>query len=450
VRISVIGCGYVGLVTGGCLAEIGHDVVCADRDERIVQALNAGQLPIYEPHLGAIVERARRAGRLMFTANSAEAVNSCEATFLCVGVPQLENGDADLSGIDRVARLIATESRSSKLVIERSTVPVQTGQQLKSLLATYCRKSRLSFRVAANPLFLREGTAIGDFLHPDRILIGVEDLISEQQLREIYRPVIEHQFNCPVHSPACPPVEPPQVLVTSIQSAELIKHASNSFLALKISYANIIGDLCERLDGNVAEVTRAMGLDPRIGSQFLQAGLGFGGFRLPRDIRALCRLAERAGIDFGLLKEAERINRQRIDHFLEKIRRALWVIKDKRIGLLGLAYKPNTDDIRFSPAIELIKRLLAEGAQVQAYDPEAMGKARAIYSQIGYGADPYEVAQAADALLITTEWQQFRLLDWARIRNLMARPLVLDGSNLLAPEEMKSLDFEYHCIGRPD
>ncbi len=449
-RISVIGCGYVGLVTGGCLAEIGHEVVCADKDDAIVQRLNAGQLPIYEPHLGAMLERARCGGRLVFTAKPTEAVHAGEVIFLCVGVPQLENGDADLSAVDRVARLVATESRSPKLVIERSSVPVQTGQQLKGLLTVYGRTSGVSFRVAANPQFLREGTAVEDFLHPDRILIGVEDSISEQQLREIYCPVVERRFNCPVHSPACPPAEPPQVFVTSVQSAELIKHASNSFLALKISYANAIADLCERLDANVTEVTRAMGLDRRIGLQFRQAGLGFGGFRLPRDIRALCRLAERAGIDFGLLREAERINRQRIDHFLEKIRRALWVIKEKRIGLLGLAYKSNTDDIRLSPAIELIKRLLAEGAHVLAYDPEGMNKTRVIYPQIGYGADPYQVAQAADALLIATEWEQFRQLDWKRIRDSMARPLVFDGRNLLEPTEMKVLGFEYHSIGRPD
>jgi UDPglucose 6-dehydrogenase len=303
--------------------------------------------------------------------------------------------------------------------------------------------------VASNPAFLQEGFGVDNFFHPDHILMGVEDAVAEQQLREIYSPIITGQFNCPVHSSRCPPGDSPKVLITSIQSAELIKHVTNSFLALKISYANVIADLCENLNANVIEVTQAMGLDPRIGPGFLQAGLGFGGFRLPRDLRALNRLAERAGIDFGLLREVERVNRQCIDLFFERIQRALWVIKEKRIGVLGLAYKPDTDDIRFSPAIELIKRLQADGACVQAYDPQAMEKTRTIYPQIECGSDPYGVSQAADALLITTAWEQFRKLDWARICRSMARPLVFDGRNLLVPADMKALGFEYHSLGRP-
>ncbi len=278
----------------------------------------------------------------------------------------------------------------------------------------------------------------------------MDDEASERELREIYRPVLERKFQCPVHAHGCPAGPAPPFLVTTINSAELIKHASNSFLAMKISYANAIADLCEELGAHVDEVTHAMGLDPRIGPQFLRAGLGFGGFCLPKDIQAFIRLAERAGVDFALLKEAERINRLRIDRFLEKARRALWVVGGKQIGVLGLAFKANTDDIRFAPAIELIRRLLAEGAHVRACDPEAMEKTRAIFPQVTFHRDPLQVAKDADALLIATEWEEFRKLDWKKIRGIMARPLVLDGRNLLDPEQMTALGFEYHSFGRPD
>ena len=449
-RISVVGCGYVGLVTGSCLAETGHEVFCTDNDPVRVETLQAGKLPIYEPYLDAILAGTRQAGHLQFTGNPGEAVRTGEAIFICVGTPPRETGEADLSAIDNVARLIATEARTPKLVIEKSTVPAQTGQQLKRALAVYGRSAGVTFRVASNPEFLREGTAVEDFLHPDRIVVGVEDETTERQLREIYRPILERRFNCPVHAPACPPAAAPPFLVTTINSAELIKHASNSYLGLKISYANVIADLCERLGADVEEVTRAMGLDPRIGSEFLRAGLGFGGFCLPKDVQAFIRLAESAGVDFGLLKEAERVNKRRTDQFLEKIRRALWVVKDKQIGILGLAFKPNTDDIRLAPSIELVGRLLAEGARIRACDPEAMEKTRAIYPNIAYRRDPYEVASDADALLIVTEWEEFRALDWKRIHKLMARPLVIDGRNLLKPAAMKALGFEYHSFGRPD
>ena len=449
-RISIIGCGYVGLVTGACLAEAGHHVVCTDKDTGRIAKLNEGQIPIYEPHLDRILAANRQAGRLTFTDDAAQAIRTSVAIFICVGTPPLENGDADLSAIDSVARVIATESEKPKLVIEKSTVPVQTGQKLKEALAVYGRKAGVSFRIASNPEFLREGTAVEDFLHPDRIVVGVDDDSVEQQLREIYQPILEGKFNCPVHVPSCPPREQPHFLVTTINSAELIKHASNSFLALKISYANAIADMCERLGANVEEVTRAMGLDPRIRPEFLRAGLGFGGFCLPKDIQAFIRLAERAGMDFALLKEAERINKQRIDRFVEKTRNSLWVVKNKRLGVLGLAFKPNTDDIRFAPAIELIRRFLAEGALIAAYDPAAMEKAQAIFPQISYQQDPYAVAQNADALLLVTEWEEFRALDWERIHRSMARPLVIDGRNLLQPAVMAKLGFEYHSFGRPE
>lgn len=446
----MIGCGYVGLVTGACLAEVGHEVVCTDKDSARIAVLNDGGIPIYELHLGELVAKNRRANRLKFTSDAAEAVRAGEVVFICVGTPPLGTGDADLSAIDAVARLIATAARRPKLVVEKSTVPVRTGRQLKQALSVYGRKSGVAFRVASNPEFLREGTAVGDFLHPERVVVGVDDETSEKQLREIYQPILAGKFNCPVHPDTCPAPGPPPFLVTNINSAELIKHACNSFLALKISYANALSDLCELLGANVREVTRAMGLDARIGPQFLSAGLGFGGSCLPKDVQAFIRLAEQAGMDFALLKEVERLNRQRVQRFVDKVRKALWVIKDKKIGVLGLAFKPNTDDIRSSPPICLVKQLLAEGAQVSAYDPAAMERTPELLPEVCHSKDAYEAARGADALLIATEWQEFAALDWERIYHAMARPLVVDGRNLLDPEQMEKRGFEYHSFGRPE
>ncbi len=448
-KISVIGAGYVGLVTGGCLAEIGHEVSCTDSDAAKMAVLQSGKLPIYEPGLDEVVDKARREGRLNFGVSAAEAVRVADAIFICVGTPPLPNGDADLSSIDRVARLIATEAKSPKLVVEKSTVPAQTGQQLLRQLSVYARNTKVEFRVASNPEFLREGTAVEDFLHPDRIVAGVEDEVAERQLREIYQPVLDQTFNCPVHRGKCPPAAPPVWLVTTINSAELIKHASNSFLALKISYANMVADLAERLGADIDEVVRAVGLDPRIGPSFLRAGLGFGGFCLPKDLQAFVHLADRHGVDFSLLREVERVNRRRIDHVVEKLRRALWVIKEKRVAVLGLAFKANTDDIRFAPAIDLIKRLIDEGASVCAHDPQAMEKVRAQLPEVELGDDVYVTAKDAEALIVATEWEEFKTLDWERIRDTMSRPLIFDARNLLRPATMKALGFEYYSVGRP-
>ena len=448
-KISVIGTGYVGLVTGACLAEIGHDVTCTDNDASKIKTLESGALPIYEPGLEKVIPEATKAGRLRFCENPVDAVGAGDAIFICVGTPPLPNGDADLSAIDHVARMVATEAKSPKLVVEKSTVPARTGEELKRALSVYGRKSQTTFSVASNPEFLREGTAVGDFLHPDRIVVGVEDEKAANQMREIYAPVLDRKFKCPVHSPACPDSPAPEWLVTTINSAELIKHASNSFLALKISYANMVADLAERLGADIDEVVQAMGMDPRIGPSFLNAGLGFGGFCLPKDLQAFVHLAERSGVDFSMLKEAEKINKNRISRFVEKIREALWVVRGKQIGVLGLAFKPNTDDIRFAPAIELINQLLQEGARIRAYDPEAMERARHVLPQIEYAKSAYEAAENSEALVIATEWDEFRKLDWERVRDAMARPLILDGRNLLSPQEMKALRFEYRSIGRP-
>ncbi|MBI3405026.1 MAG: UDP-glucose/GDP-mannose dehydrogenase family protein [Acidobacteria bacterium] len=422
-KIAVIGSGYVGLVTGACLAEIGHNVVCCDNDESKIRTLNEGKLPIYELHLDDVVARNHKDGRIQFTSDVAGAVRQSKVVFICVGTPPLDNGDADLSAIDRVARLIAEVSEGPKLVV--------------------------TFQVASNPEFLREGTAVSDFLHPDRIVIGVDNGEAEKQLRQIYQPILDQSFRCAVHQGKCPSSAKPPFVVTTINSAELIKHASNSFLAMKISYANAIADLCDKMGANVQEVTRAMGMDPRIGPQFLNAGLGFGGFCLPKDIQAFIRLAERASVDFSILKEAERLNKRRIDLFLERAHRSLWVMKDKQVGVLGLAFKANTDDIRFSPAMDVVRRLLAEGAKVTAFDPEAMGRAKAEGLQVQFATDASAVAEKADALMILTEWSQFRELDWKGIKQRMARPLLFDGRNLLDPAQMKALGFEYHSVGRP-
>jgi UDPglucose 6-dehydrogenase len=447
-RLSVVGCGYVGLVTGACLAEAGHDVVCTDIDRKRIEQLNAGGVPIYEEHLDVVLQNARKSGRISFTADAGEAIRAGDVIFICVGTPPKESGEADLSAIDHVARQIAAEARTSKLVVEKSTVPAMTGVELRRALTAYSRGNDLTFQVASNPEFLREGTAVLDFFHPDRIVVGVEDETSAATLREIYRPIIERRFSCPVHSGKCPPGHNGEFIITTINSAELIKHASNSFLALKISYANVIADLCEKVGADVEEVTHAMGLDPRIGTQFLRAGLGFGGFCFPKDIQAFIHLAGTVGIDLKILKATEDVNKERIDRFFEKIRKALWVVKGKRVAVLGLAFKANTDDIRFAPALEVVRRLLDEGAQVHASDPQGMARTQTLFPKAHYHEDPYEALREAEAALICTEWDVFRKLDWTRGGKLMARRLVIDGRNLYSPKHMRELGFEYYSFGR--
>jgi UDPglucose 6-dehydrogenase len=449
-RITVIGSGHVGLVTGICLASLGHQVTCTDRDSEQIRLLQEGRLPLFEPHLNELFVQSRSANALTFTSDSGQAARDAEVIFLCVGVPQLENGDSDFSALDSAARQIAQTADKPKLIVVRSTVPVQTGEQLSHLLAVYRRDRGVSFTVASNPTFLREGTAVEDFFHADRIILGVQDSASERTLREIYAPVLDQKFPCPVHPEKCPSRQPPELLLTNIHSAELIKYTSNAFLAVKISYANVLADLCERLHADVQEVTRAIGLDPRIRPSFLEAGLGFGGSRLPKDLRAFCRLAERTGVEAGILQAAEEVNRRRIDLFFEKVQRSLWVLKDKRIGLLGLAHKAGTDDIRGSPAIELFKRLTAAGAQVRAYDPRAMDQARLVYPHMTCCEAALDVAEHADALVVATDWKEFLNLDWQRVHSAMARPTVFDARNLLSPLRMKDLKFEYYSVGRPD
>jgi len=448
VRLTVIGCGYVGLVTGACLAAAGHEVYCTDIDEKRIDLLNAGKVPIYEEHLDEVLKRARAEKKIFFEKDSGAAIRAGEAIFICVGTPPKDTGEADLSAIDHVARQVATEAKTPKLVVEKSTVPALTGVQLQKALGAYSRNGALKFQVASNPEFLREGTAVEDFFHPDRIVVGVENESSAAVMREIYQPILERKFHCPVHGGTCPKGSG-ELLITTISSAELIKHASNSFLALKISYANVISDLCEKIGADVEEVTRAMGLDPRIGTQFLKAGLGFGGFCFPKDIQAFIHLAGSIGVEFDMLKAAERVNKQRIGRFFEKVHKALWVIKGKKVAVLGLAFKANTDDIRFAPALEVIRRLLSEGAHVQATDPQAISRTKTFFPTISYFDDAYAALKDADAALICTEWPDYKNLDWQMAGHSMSRRLVIDGRNLYNPKKMQALGFEYYSFGRP-
>ena len=444
-NISVIGAGYVGLTTAACLAEIGHTVRCADNDEAKLALLRNGQLPFFEPHLEDLVRRNSRNGRLRF-ATTEEAVVGSEAIFICVGTPPLENGEADLSAIANVARTIAQRVTGSCLVIEKSTVPVQTGQRLKRQLELYSTRG-FHTDLISNPEFLREGSAIEDFFHPDRIVIGVERQQAAERLSEIYRPVLEQSFHCPVHQ-NCTIKKNPAWVVTDTNSAELIKHASNSFLAMKISFINMVADLCESVGADVTKVALGMGMDPRIGAAFLNPGIGFGGFCFPKDVQAFVRIAEKSGCDFNLLREVEKVNKRRIEHFLEKIRKELWVIRGRKIAVWGLAFKPNTDDVRFAPSLEIVRALIHEGATVKAYDPQATEKARAIMPEVEYCASPYEAAQDAEAILLVTEWPEFRAIDWQRLRGVVDRPLVIDGRNALDPAKVAESGFHYVSIGR--
>ena len=439
----------MGLVTGGCLAAIGHRVFCIDHDAERIRLIGEGRLPVYEPHLHELILRSRTSGMLTLATDASQALRKSDVIFLCIGVSQLENGKSDFALLDAAANQIAKLVDAPKLIVLRSSVPVKTGEQLSHLLSVTSPNPHLHFHVAASPQFLREGTAVEDFFHPERILLGVDDPESEATLRQIYAPILEQNFPCPIHPSGCPTRKPPELLLTRVRSAELIKQASNAFLAVKISYANVLADLCEQLGGNVQEVTHAIGLDPRIRPSFLQAGIGFGGDRLPKDLHAFCKLVESEGVDAGMLQAAEDVNAGRVDAFFQKIQESLWVLKDKKIALLGLAHKAGTDDIRSSPAIALYKRLAAAGARVSAFDPQALSNARSAYPQLVTCRDPYDTAMKADALAVLTEWDEFRTLDWQLIRDTMARPLVLDGRNLLSPAHMKSLGFEYHSVGRP-
>lgn len=428
-KLTIIGTGYVGLVTGTCFAEVGHHVVCVDNDAAKVQRLQAGGIPIYEPGLEELVQKNVAAGRLSFTQSTAEGVARSDIIFIAVPTPPQPDGSVDMSFIEKVAREIASAMNAYKIVVDKSTVPVKTGDKVAETIKRYS-KSKLEFDVVSNPEFLREGFAVGDLMKPDRIVVGVRSARPVAALREVYAP-----FNAPI-------------IVTDINSAELIKHASNSFLALKISYINAVSVLCEATGANVQEVANGMGLDERIGRRFLNAGIGFGGSCFPKDLSAFIKIAEQEGYDFRLLKEVQRINAGQMDRFVKKIVDTLWVLKDKTLGVLGLAFKQNTDDVRSSPALELCQRLLKEGARLRVHDPKAMEKARAILPEVTYVQDMNEVAEGCDALVVATEWEEFKKLDLARAQKALTHPILFDGRNLFDREELEKLGWIYKSIGR--
>ena len=428
-KLTIIGTGYVGLVTGTCFAEVGHQVICVDKDAEKVKLLQAGGMPIYEPGLEDLVKRNVAAGRLRFTNSTQDGVENSDVIFIAVPTPPQPDGSVDLSFMEAVSREIAQNMTSYKIVVDKSTVPVKTGDKVAETIKRYC-KAKVDVDVVSNPEFLREGFAVDDFMKPDRVVIGVRSQRPVQAMKKIYEP-----FHCPI-------------IVTDINSAELIKHAANSFLALKISYINAISVLCEAAGANVLEVANGIGLDSRIGRKFLDAGLGFGGSCFPKDLSAFIKISEQVGYDFRLLKEVQNINATQMDRFVKKITDTLWVLKDKTIGVLGLAFKQNTDDVRLSPAIDLCHRLQKEGAKLRVYDPKAMEKARAVLKNVEYVDDMNEVAEGCDALVIATEWPQFKKLNLDKARKVLTHPIMFDGRNLFDPAEMEQLGFIYKSIGR--
>jgi UDPglucose 6-dehydrogenase len=429
-NISIIGTGHVGLISGACFAERGHKVLCVDSDERKIKLLKSHKMPIYEPGLEEVVLRNMKAGRLKFGGSNADAVAFGKVIFISVPTPPTASGGADLSYIESVSRDIAASLTEYRLVVEKSTVPVRTGGHVSSVIGKYAKKG-VDFDVASNPEFLREGSAIEDTLHPDRIVFGVETRRAEEVLRDVYKP-----FKAPI-------------VVTDIKSAELIKHASNSFLALKISYANALAAVCERAGANVGEVVRGMGMDKRIGASFLNAGIGYGGSCFPKDVAAFESISRDLGYDFGILREVMRINTDARDRFLKKVDEELWIVKGKVICALGLSFKPNTDDLRESVGLSVVQRLTDRGAKVRAYDPQAMEKAKSHLKDVTLCSGPYEAAQGADCALLLTEWDEFRTLDWKKMKKAMAHPTLIDGRNLFDPAKMRELGFTYRSVGRP-
>ncbi len=429
--ISIIGSGYVGLVTGACFADVGHNVICVDNDEGKIKTLQAGRIPIYEPGLEEIVHRNVSARRLHFSSSIREGVEKSQIVFIAVPTPPQSNGDVDLSFIEKVSREIADILTDYRVIVDKSTVPVKTGERVAETIKRYNRHGA-KFDVVSNPEFLREGCAIRDLMHPDRIVIGAQSQHAVDLMKKVYEP-----FMAPV-------------LVTGINSAELIKHAANSFLALKISYINAISAICDASGADVEKVADGIGMDRRIGRQFLNAGIGYGGSCFPKDVAAFIHISEQLGVPFTLLNEVQRINAGQKERFLKLIRDTLWVLREKEIAVWGLAFKPDTDDVRSSVAIELVDAMLREGAHVSVYDPKGMEKARELkaIADAKFAASALEAADGAEALVIATEWAEFANVDFAAVKQRMTTPIVFDGRNLLNPETMGELGFHYHSIGR--
>lgn len=438
-NIAVIGSGYVGLVTGVCLSHIGHRVICVDNNEEKIKKLRQGHVPIYEPELEVLLKKYLKNGRLSFSASIKDAARKSTAIFIAVGTPSKKNGEADLTYVENVAREIALAMDSYKLIIEKSTVPADTGQRVKKTIRMNLPlkfqkgdEVTLDFDVASNPEFLREGSAVYDFMHPDRVVIGVESKKAEMILREMYSPLN------------------PRMVVTDMNSAELIKHASNSFLAMKISFINAVAQICDRVGADVLKVAEGMGDDKRIGRKFLDAGIGYGGSCFPKDVDAFIRLSEKNGYHFSLLKEVRNVNEEQKTAFMKLIEDKLWIVKNKTIGILGLAFKPNTDDMRNAASIDIIAALQHEGAQIRAYDPQAMANAKTMLKHVSYCRDPYALAKGCDCLLVLTEWDDFKKIDFKKVKRLMRHAVIFDGRNLYHDKNLRELGFEYYGMGRGD
>jgi UDPglucose 6-dehydrogenase len=430
-HIAVIGTGYVGLVTGACFAEFGVNVTCVDIDERKIADLREGRLPIYEPGLDQLVEKNARAGRLAFTTELKSAVEEALVIFLSVGTPPKEDGSADLKHVERAAREIAGHMNGYKVIVTKSTVPVGTGARVRQIIRE--QRPNAKFGVVSNPEFLREGAAIDDFMRPDRVVIGSGDEEAIAIMRDLYRPLylIETPF-----------------VITSVEAAELTKYAANAFLATKISFINEIANLCERVGCDVHDVARAIGMDNRIGRKFLHPGPGFGGSCFPKDTRALAVVARELGADSLIVDAVIEVNRRQRERMARKLERLLPDADGKTVAVLGLSFKPETDDMREAPSVDIVRALLARGARVRAYDPIAVEAARPLLPEIEYAADEYAAVEGADLLVFVTEWNQFRALDMGRVRSLMRTPRIADLRNIYEPEDMRRLGFEYLGVGR--
>ncbi len=435
-KITIIGTGYVGLTTGACFAEVGHDVTCVDNDEQKVRTLLGGEIPIYEPDLEGLVLKNVNAGRLRFTSSTSEGVRHGEVIFIAVPTPPLPDGSVDLVYIERVAREISEALHPDlgyKVIVDKSTVPVKTGQKVVETVRRYAPPG-VEFGVASNPEFLREGCAVQDLLEPDRIVFGATDERALAFLHRIYEP-----FHAPI-------------VVTDIESAELIKHAANSFLALKISYINAVARICEKSGADIEKVAEGIGMDKRIGRSFLNAGLGYGGSCFPKDIKAFIAISASLGYPFELLRQVETINNTQFEYFIGMIREKFWVLQDKRLAVWGLAFKQNTDDVRESVAVKLVAQMLSEGARVSAWDPQAVATARRsglLEGAITFAEDMYSCLDGAEALVIATEWPQFANADLSQIRKRLRSPIIFDGRNLLDPGTVVAQGLEYHSVGRP-
>lgn len=435
-KIAIVGTGYVGLATGVCLSELGHSVVCIDNVLEKVEMLRKGKPPIYEPGIEDLLKRNIEEGRLTFSMDISSAVKDSEVIFISVNTPPRNDGSADLRFVERVAKEIAfacKDCEGYKVIVDKSTVPVHTAKKLKETILRYGTALE-SFDVVSNPEFLREGTAVKDTLEPDRVVIGVDSDRAKEKMLEVYQPLVERS-NVPIK-------------IVSVRSAELIKHGANTFLTLKISFANLIAQACEAAGANALEVLEMIGMDSRIGNQFLSPGIGYGGNCFPKDVAAFRRTLDILRVDSSLISAIEKINEEAVQGFINKIERELWVLDGKTIGVLGLAFKANTDDMRNSPALRVIEKLMSEGAIIKAYDPQAMKGARKLFPDIDYCQDAYEVAQDSEALLICTEWEVFKDLDFTRIKEVMAIPIIFDGRNVVDPQKAEKAGIKYFGVGR--